>query len=296
MRVLGLGLVALGACAGTASPVLTTTGGSVPGASGTLHPGAIGIAAGGAMACALNADGTMACWGDDPYNQTAALDGMFTQITAAASYVCGLRTDGTVACSRNDELPPPGRFAQISAGPANSTCGIRFDGTSACWFHDWWEKTMPASERFVTISNGGAFGCGLHADGTAVCWGGDSQPPPPPTGAFAAIDALSRCAIQPTGDLSCWSLEGSFPLPPAAKFQAVNDECGIQQDGSLACWGYLARFHPGLVRPMSGTFTALSVAQYDAPDGSGTPLVNLCALTDNGAVRCIGSQVPEAVP
>jgi hypothetical protein len=292
MKFLRFGLLALGACAGTASSVLTTT--DVPGASGTLHPGAIGIAVGGTMACALNADGTMECWGDDTYNHTRALEGTFTQITAAASYVCGLRTDGTVACSRDDELPPPGRFAQISAGPADSTCGLRFDGTSACWFHDLYDKMIPASETFVTISNGKEFGCGLHSDGSASCWGSHPQPPPTPAGSFAAIDALSMCAIKPDGDIMCWGHNDFWPTPPAAQFKAVNNECGLEQDGSLVCWGYISEYATELVGRMRGRYDELSVAQYY--QGSDVPLANLCTLTEDGDVQCVGSQVPDAVP
>jgi hypothetical protein len=284
MRMAGLFVVA--ACTGTASPVLTSV-------ASPLHRGATAIAVGGAMACALNRDGSMACWGDTTYNDTVALDGSFTQIAMAATYVCGLHGDGSAACSRDDVLPPAGGFTKLSAGPANSTCGLRFDGTVACWFPDWWQKSAPATDVFVDISNGGKFGCGLHSSGTATCWGG-ANVPAVPLGAFVSIDANSLCAIRSTGRLECWDLDPVFSPPPAASFRAVDNECGIEQDGTLACWGWLVSRHPELARPLPGRFTALGVSQFF--DNVHANDFNLCALSDDGAIECIGSEVPAAVP
>ena len=291
-------LFALAACTGTTSTVLTPTSPPPSSSSGTLHPDAIGIAVGGTMACALNRDGSMACWGDNVANETVALDGSFTQITMGSTYVCGLRSDSSVACSRHDALPPAGGFAQISGGE-NSTCGLRFDGTTTCWYHDYYQKVPPASERFTEISNGDEFGCGLHSDGTAMCWGGLEQPPATPAGPFVEVDANELCAITPLGQLQCWgtwTLDDFLSLPPAAKFEAIDGDCGIEDDGTLACWGYLVSKHPELERPMAGHYLALGLAQFNFND---RPIdFNLCALREDGAIECLGSSsaVPDTVP
>ena len=286
-----IALAALAACTGTTSSVLTSTPTST--ATGTLHPEAIGIAVGGAMACALNRDGSMACWGDPLGNESVALDGSFTQISMATSYVCGLRSDSSVACSRQDALAPAGGFSQISGGE-NAMCGLRFDGTTTCWYHDYYQKVPPTSETFTEISNGSAFGCGLHSDGTAMCWGGVEPAPPVPQGAFVEVDANGLCAITAAGQLECWALDGSYPLPPQATYKAVDGECGIEEDGTLACWGYLVSRHPELANPLPGHYLALGLAQFF--DNVHPFDFHLCALRDDGAVKCINSDVPGTVP
>ncbi len=61
-------------------------------------------------ACALRADRTVACWGDNTNGQTDAPDGEFTTVAAAGTRSCGLRTDGTIACWGHVDwrVPPAG--------------------------------------------------------------------------------------------------------------------------------------------------------------------------------------------
>lgn len=51
-----------------------------------------------AHTCALRADATIACWGDDSLDQADAPSGTFTDIVAGDDHSCAVADDGTVAC------------------------------------------------------------------------------------------------------------------------------------------------------------------------------------------------------
>ena len=48
--------------------------------------------------CALRADATMTCWGNNDFGQAGARPGAFTAVTAGSEQSCGLRTGGTITC------------------------------------------------------------------------------------------------------------------------------------------------------------------------------------------------------
>src|SRR5690349_16159601 len=106
MRALIATALWFAACVGTSDSVLEQPPPSDT--ANTLTDDVIGIAAGDSHACALNRDGTIACWGmmdievDDHGEGTVKIIpppyGSFTAIGAGASYSCALRIDGTIAC------------------------------------------------------------------------------------------------------------------------------------------------------------------------------------------------------
>ena len=56
------------------------------------------VAANGRYSCAVKADGTLVCWGENfSFNSTA-----FRQVSAGNSHVCGVKADGTIACWENN--------------------------------------------------------------------------------------------------------------------------------------------------------------------------------------------------
>ena len=102
-------------------------------ASKTLE--VIQVSAGDNHTCAIKRDGTLACWGDDAYDQTTPPSGTFLQISAGYMHTCGVRTDGTAACwgaGRDDEgtAQLSGPFVQVSCGFFHA-CGVKTDGTVA---------------------------------------------------------------------------------------------------------------------------------------------------------------------
>lgn len=79
------------------------------------------IAVGNKHTCAIRLDGSVDCWGDHLYGQTAVPTGRYTDIAAGDLHSCGVREDGSLACwgansFRQSEPPPMG-----AAVPARAT-------------------------------------------------------------------------------------------------------------------------------------------------------------------------------
>ena len=128
--------------------------------------------------CALRADGTPVCWGQNGHGQASPPPGeKFAAISSGTSHTCALRADGTPMCwgqNRHGQAsPPPGeKFVAISSGTSH-TCALRTDGTPTCWggWGGYGQASPPLGEKFVALSSGGFHTCALRADGRPVCWG-----------------------------------------------------------------------------------------------------------------------------
>jgi len=179
LLVLGAGMVvwpvlSAGACGGSgprARPEAGTAGGSaddggIIGGSGGAAGGSgeadgsvpisppeiaslagtfVSVRAGPYATCAVKADGTIVCWGDDEnccatggYSRGPVPAGNFTSASVGLYHACGVQIDGTIACWGDDvrcgicagpAAPPAGAFFSVSAGGRES-CGVRMDGPS----------------------------------------------------------------------------------------------------------------------------------------------------------------------
>src|SRR5580704_3224609 len=164
------------ACTGTTSSVLT-----VPvDPNNSLTSDVIQVTAGEDHTCALNRDGSIACWGRNTFGQATPAYGAFTSVSAGAENTCALRTDGTIACWGGDEFgendPPPGPFKAVTVGQNYTTCAIRLDDTVQCWGVD---PSAPDG-TFVAISPP----CGNTTAGTIACWADQATTAAPPRGQF----------------------------------------------------------------------------------------------------------------
>jgi hypothetical protein len=97
------------------------------------------ISAGGDLFCAIRSgDGAVFCWsfGWEGNRSDRVYPGPFTQVSTASEYICAIRADGSLHCWGDDTdgqtSPPSGTFTQVSSGYTHA-CGIRTDGALLCW-------------------------------------------------------------------------------------------------------------------------------------------------------------------
>ena len=188
------------------------------------------ISAGDDYACAIAADATAWCWGNDSGPQL----GNGAALAANQPSPTPVDTTG----------PIPDTWAAITAG-SNGTCAIAADGTAWCWGNDGGGKlgngaaltdpqpspsavdtTGPIPDTWTAISAGPAHTCAIATDGSAWCWGTDfedmlgngpvvtaNQPSPSPVDTagpipdtWTAISAgsISTCAVAAGGGVRCW--------------------------------------------------------------------------------------------
>jgi alpha-tubulin suppressor-like RCC1 family protein len=164
------------------------------------------LAGGGfATSCALAADRTAFCWGNNEFGEMGipAGAGAFppTLVSSDLHFVtlstwyatCGITTTGDTYCWGSSGIVPgsvqvPTKvtslpFVSIAAGGAHA-CGLTADGSVYCWGSNasgqlgdgttkWTDvPVLVATDvRFVRIAAGDEQTCGLTATGAAYCWG-----------------------------------------------------------------------------------------------------------------------------
>lgn len=178
----------------------------------------------------------------------------FTKISVGSSYVCAIKADGTAWCWGDDtdgklgngagltadqDAPSPVSlsgytWSDISAGESHA-CGITTDGTAWCWGRDnngqvgngaGGSTVVPVqvsdSDKWVSISAGQRASCGIKTDGTAWCWGDD-------TGGMLGDDTALASKTVP--------VPVAEPGPWVKISNGLQHTCGIKADGSAWCWG-----------------------------------------------------------
>jgi len=198
---------------------------------------AVAVSAGEGHNCALRADGTAWCWGD---NSRAELgDGLFVHQAGAFG----------------DCSPTPVQVSgltnavAVSAGGGHS-CALRADGTAWCWGDDHYAElgdggvAHPAClngdcsptpvevsglTNAVAVSAGGGHSCALRADGTAWCWGDNRQ------GALGD-GALQHHACH-DGDCASTPVHVSGLTGVASISAGYLSSCALGADGTAWCWG-----------------------------------------------------------
>ena len=244
------------------------------------------VAVGRSHSCAIRADQTIACWGDNRYGQIDAPVGHFTAIAAADTHSCAIRADQTIACwgdNRYGQIDAPvGHFTAIAAADTHS-CAIRADQTTACWGDNRYGQIDVPSGQFAAIATARFHSCAIRVDRTIACWGSrGSRRNDAPSGQFAAIAAADAhsCAIRVDRTIACWGYNryGLFDLP-SGQFTAVAvgsaHSCAIRTDQSIACWGNNSQ---GETDPPSGQFTAVAASDSHS-----------CAIRADQTIACWGN-------
>ena len=275
------------------------------------------ISAGDSLACGLDEDGAVWCWGDDRFGQVGvggvisgqgpqrvlAPGAAFTTVSAGGRHACGIAS-GTAYCWGEDSLGQLGDARRI-----NSTTPI----------------PVVSTEVFTSITAGLRHTCALNAAGDAFCWGNNTSgqlgigfignsfdSPAPVSGgytytAIAAGDS-STCGVRTDGSLACWGSNGNGQLgrgtvggtsgipgtvSGGGTFVdvSVGDAyaCAIDAAGAAFCWGRNSYGQLGssggstaIPRAVQGdlTFTSISAGARHA-----------CGVTAQGTVNCWGSNV-----
>lgn len=269
--------------------------------------GPTSVSAGFYSSCAVLADGTVRCWGNNAF---------------------GLLGDGTTI-ARSVPVPVAGiaNATAVSVGPWE-TCALLADGTVRCWGLTGLPGAsattapvpVPGISSAVAISTGADHACALLLDGTISCWGSnnygqlgdgttsDSSTPvivPGVSNAIAISAGLGHtCAVLADGTIRCWgsnafgqlgdgtAMDRSTPVPVAGISRAVAVDaggvgtCAVLSDSTVRCWGGRANGEFEGVWPQSSAPVAVDGLSSVINISAG--LEHTCAVLAGGGVRCWG--------
>lgn len=236
--------------------------------------GVKGVALGAGHSCAIRADGTGVCWGNNGYGRLC--DGTTTdrytptpvllltdieQIAAGEDHTCALVGDDTVSC-----------------------CGVNLEGQLGLGSADGDSHPKPNKQvvgglgGVTEIALGRAHSCALKNDGTVWCWGANDHCQ---LGAVTGTCGAKKCSPTP---IQVAALAGVEQI--AAGYDHT---CALAHDGTVRCWG--ADEHGQLgddqttdrCGPVVVTSGVSQIALGGQADGS-----HSCALKNTGALACWG--------
>ena len=256
----------------------STTDISTPTAVSSLSSGVATIAACISHTCAILADGSAKCWGDNTYGELG--DGTKTNATSPVQ-VSGL-TSGVGSLS----------------GGNGFTCALMTSGVAKCW------GTNDKGQLGI-----GSLGAGQYSS---------SAKPVPVLGLGSgnlAVDAgsLHTCAVLASGAVNCWGrnaygqigdgttgngYDGANKSSPtqvigltggmAAIALGENHSCALSATGGMKCWGYNGAGRLG----NASTSDALTPVQVIGLENGVSSIAagsyHSCAVLAGGGVKCWG--------
>lgn len=232
----------------------------------------VALAAGANHTCAVQASGSVHCWGANEHGQLGRggtwksselaelVDKLpkMKSVAASAATTCALTSEGAAWCwGANDN-------GQAGVGKAGSAVlkptAIDFNPQAS------------AALKFVQLAGGDAQFCGLTSGHALYCWGAGSagqlgngsalDAPKPQKLSFSAhvvtfdVGGSTGCLAQAGGQVFCWGAGGAgqngsktktnsllpVALPSGASvFHALAvgaaHACGVRPDGGVMCWG-----------------------------------------------------------
>ena len=253
------------------------------------------IAAGETLACALDDDRRLWCWGRG-HRDVSVGDGVptvvldeVTDVAVGARFGCALRTDGSTWCWGQRHLrggewayQPPTRVGGLGRAVRldvhlKRACVLDAGGRVTCWSHGGDPATTHAVPGAVDVATGYAHDCAADSDGSVWCWGdptwgglGDAGADPVVTPRriagvedVVAVGAgqFHTCALHGSGRVSCWGWN-------------VNGQLGTPDD--VGWMDEIVAFDPRFVPDVEDAIE-LDVG----PQGA-------CVVTGAGEVRCWG--------
>ncbi len=258
------------------------------------------ITAGSLHSCALRADGTISCWGDNTWGQLGngqsggdwddrsadsavpvEVSGITdaTAITAGGnwdhSHSCALHEDGTISCWGDNSHGQLGNGQSGYAGESSNP--IYEDGDISCWpceLESPWPVKVEGITNATAIAAGYSHSCALHEDGTASCWGsnffgqlGNGQ-----IGEYV----FSSIPVSVAGITDATAITAGY-----------RHSCALHQDGTVSCWGFNGGNQLGSKQIAE---SPVPVGVIDITDATAitTGFRHSCALRKDGTISCWG--------
>jgi len=250
------------------------------------------VVAGSVYTCALRANGTAACWGDNAVGQVGSGTTTTPQVSpvsvlrdtgnpairevlsnlvalaAGGSHTCALRADGEVLCWGLDDV---GQLGSGGSGPG----GFRRAATRVVVDK---ELVRPLT-NVVGLAAGGSHTCALRANGEVFCWGFNES------GELGIGSSGGTIGVAvPVDDLT--GLTNAVALAATG-----SNTCALRGDGQVFCWGDNGQGQLGIGSSggSSNVPTPVSTASGLTNVVSITAgLASFCALRADGAVFCWG--------
>ncbi len=207
------------------------------------------------LACALERDGGLACWG---LYETSLLgspvevvrpgsSGRGRRLAVGRSEVCVVGDDGALECrayawnapERAFVFAPParrdGRFREVVAG-GDRLCALGDDGEVRCWV----SHTSCDNRAEDTKPRPVALDCGAPPTATVIEGAGPAD--------TVSASWLGGCAVRRDAKLACWGENGPAAgssgsaelLTQVSGVTAVSASnthaCALRRDGSVWCW------------------------------------------------------------
>jgi alpha-tubulin suppressor-like RCC1 family protein len=226
---------------------------------------AVAISAGLYHTCAIKANASVACWGN---NTSSQLGNGTTTATVTAVAVTGLTNALSVSAN------------------AFYTCAVKASGSVICW-----GSSASASVKLsngasltdaVAVSTGYDHACVLRANGSAACWGQNSSGE---VGDGTTVTRTISTAVTGLTDAVAISAGGNANANTAGAFYRGRT-CAIKANGSTVCWG-----DKGYAGSGNGVVQATPTAVAGLTDTAALSLGgdHTCALKTNGAIACWGN-------
>jgi len=307
----------------TRSPLLLTLsllflvvlGAASSASAGTI---AVGADASAPQACAIQASGTVACWGAGggiPTPTTVPGLDDAVDVSGYGATDCAVRATGSVVCWTAGGTPSvptgsPSDAVAVATGPSSS-CAVRAGGTVLCWGSNL-NGELGGADRdgnhaanVIAIAGGKDVYCAIARGGQVSCWG--NQRAAVPTDLTDAVSVgvgdESACAVRGSGRVVCWGrgFWGEFGQPYDNSVQQVTiagiaeatrvtvahrHVCVLRGGGTATCWGEGTLGQLGQSNPVDST--PVSVSGLSGATDLTTGSTATCARLGTGALSCWG--------
>jgi len=279
------------------------------------------LALGGSNICAIDDAGTLECTTQSPENFLPPDDGtLYQSVSSGLAHSCAITLDGEMRCWGSNlfgQLDAPtinGSFVSLSAG-ANHTCAIDTDTQAHCWgLNTAGQTDVPGPNiGFVSVHTSSGSSCGVKDTGELVCWTTDTMI----TGNLPEFPGytdvvlgqgganIQSCGLTPEGVIDCWASNDISPnVPISGPYTQIGSEtlwlCGLGPDGILDCNFSTNAFGDTLFgttvndrnQELFNDIAALPPLSSFEILTQSSVITNLCGLTLNGTVECVGSSLP----